>query len=588
MEQVWKSNQSFFLFSALSENRKTQTQRSTLAHISSDSHPSLSRATLAVYALALCVVSLTYSLITEHIWEDSFITLRSAENVVNGQGLTYHVGTRVHTFTSPINVLMLALCYALSGKGTYLATLWWYRVFSIVAFAGSGVLMLQAAARAVPRWSVSLWWLAVMYLFDAKSVVFSSNGMETAYMLLFVAWAAYLLSPPQPEKWVARGLCWAGLMWSRPDGCVYIGAFIIAEYLFSGSNRKLLVRSFAKSAVLGAVVYGPWFFWAWSYYGSPIPNTIIAKSNPDGAIAQFWKTLERFPERFLYEVAEVFRHVQTGLGFIVENSTAQLVSDLTTKFLGIFCATYWLFPVKDRLGRMFSFCFALICVYFCYQPRTSNWYLPPASLLGFLTIERAAANFMQGIALSKRRMLITNASVALLSALAVGQFAIFVLTTWEMKIQQSEIEWKTRAPVGTWLHEHGKPSDTVYLEPLGYIGYFSGMTMHDFPGLASPTVVRLRRQKHLDFQSLIPEVNPDWVVLRPYELQQLHASDVWPAFEARYEIVQTFTAKTALEKYAFLPGKSYMKADLAFGIFQRKRALQLPAQVDLQPGPSHL
>ena len=50
-----------------------------------------------------------------------------------------------------------------------------------------------------------------------------------------------------------------------------------------------------------------------------------------------------------------------------------------------------------------------------------------------------------------------------------------------MKIQQAEIEMGTRAKVGTWLREHSQPGDTVFLEPLGYIGYFSGLRMHDFP-----------------------------------------------------------------------------------------------------------
>ena len=76
-------------------------------------------------------------------------------------------------------------------------------------------------------------WLAIVYAFDIKLVAFSTNGMETAYLLLFSP-GRYLLAP-QPERWLARGLCWAGLMWSRPDACVSIFALMLAEYLFNGS-----------------------------------------------------------------------------------------------------------------------------------------------------------------------------------------------------------------------------------------------------------------------------------------------------------------------------------------------------------------
>ena len=48
--------------------------------------------------------------------------------------------------------------------------------------------------------------------------------------------------------------------------------------------------------------------------------------------------------------------------------------------------------------------------------------------------------------------------------------------------RQIEIEMGNRVPVGLWLREHGQPQETVYTEPLGYIGYFSGMRMIDWPG----------------------------------------------------------------------------------------------------------
>jgi hypothetical protein len=539
---------------------------------------SLSPTTLLFYAITLCAVGFTYSAITNHIWEDAMITLRSAENLVNGHGLTYQVGTRIHTFTSPINVLLLALSYFLTGKGSYVATLWAYRVFSIAAFALSGVLLLQTVARAAPRWSLALWWLAIVYLFDGKSVVFSANGMETAFMLLFVAWAIYLISTPDASRWLARGLCWAGLMWSRPDGCVYIAALVSAELLFSGVDRRVLLRSFAKSAAIGFVVYGPWFFWAWSYYGTPVPNTVIAKSNPEGAIAQFWEMVDHSPERFLAVAASIFRNVQSVFGFVLENAASRRLSDIVTKCLGIFCTIYWLSPVKDRLGKIASFCFAFLCVYFTYQARTANWYLPPATLLGFVTLERAIATFVASNALSERRTFIKAASVSFIVFLALGQIIIFVLTTWEMRIQQAEIEIATRSQVGIWLREHGTPTDTVYLEPLGYIGYLSGMTMHDFPGLASPMIVKLRREKGLDFQSLILEVKPDWVVLRPQEFKDLVNSDSGAAFQQRYEMMQMFNAIPRLDKYedkyGFVPGKSYISADVAFGVFRRKLTSQ--------------
>ena len=72
--------------------------------------------------------------------------------------------------------------------------------------------------------------------------------METGFVLLFFGWAIYLLTVDE-NRWLARGLCWAGMMWMRPDGCVYIMAFGLAELLFIriGSRRNTLA-SLARSA----------------------------------------------------------------------------------------------------------------------------------------------------------------------------------------------------------------------------------------------------------------------------------------------------------------------------------------------------
>lgn len=59
---------------------------------------------------ALCVaVALVYVLITGHVWEDFLIKFRHSRNLVNGHGLVFTPGERVHGFTSAINTLLPAL-----------------------------------------------------------------------------------------------------------------------------------------------------------------------------------------------------------------------------------------------------------------------------------------------------------------------------------------------------------------------------------------------------------------------------------------------------------------------------------------------
>src|SRR5689334_23362834 len=79
-----------------------------------------------LFFVAACLVCLGYTLYTNQIWEDSLIALRQCENFIKGEGLTYNAGTRLQSFSSPLNVLLLTISSFLAGVGNYLHTFWLY------------------------------------------------------------------------------------------------------------------------------------------------------------------------------------------------------------------------------------------------------------------------------------------------------------------------------------------------------------------------------------------------------------------------------------------------------------------------------
>jgi hypothetical protein len=538
------------------------------------------RGMLVGYAVALCVVGLFYSFYTAQIWEDCLITLRHSENLLKGNGLTYNPGERVHGFTSPINVLLLAVCHLLTGQSSYIATCWLYRLFTIAAFAGSGVLLVKAFLAMTPRWTPAAWFVGIMYLFDGKSVAFSTNGMETGFMLASVAWAFYLLTQTQRDQWLMRGLCWAALMWSRPDGCLYITLLSLAELIFGQAPRRDTIISLAKSAGICLLTYGPWVAWAWGYYGSPIPHTVIAKGNIDnGNFTQLLRTVDNLITKLCLAAADVFRPVYYGedAGWIPQAALGRIVNGLT-KGAGIFCLIYWLFPTADRWGRMASFCFAGLCLYFSYMTLAFPWYYPPAVIFGLIALGRgltqlmaaarqrtsARANWLQ----FNRRALLAWAVIVLL---CVNQVMLFGLMSRKERIQQAEIEMGNRKVIGEWLKANGRPYESVYLEPLGYIGYFSGMKMIDYPGLVAPEVVKARKEKRglVDRITIIPELRPDWVVLRFNEYQYLTTTPIADRFRQEYSFVEKRNVSENLNAYGFLCGAASLQYDSAFAIFRR-------------------
>ena len=59
--------------------------------------------------IAALLLALGYALATDRVWEDYYITWKSSKNLAEGNGLVFHPGERVHTFTSPLGVLLPAL-----------------------------------------------------------------------------------------------------------------------------------------------------------------------------------------------------------------------------------------------------------------------------------------------------------------------------------------------------------------------------------------------------------------------------------------------------------------------------------------------
>ncbi len=59
--------------------------------------------------------------------------------------------------------------------------------------------------------------------------------------------------------------------YARPDFAIFL--IVVVIYLWV-SDRSILL----KSGGLAAALYAPWLVFTTWYYGSPVPNTIIAKS----------------------------------------------------------------------------------------------------------------------------------------------------------------------------------------------------------------------------------------------------------------------------------------------------------------------
>jgi len=473
--------------------------------------------------------------------------------------LVYYPGERVHGFTSPLGTLLPALCYLLTGARSYLGAIWAFRALSIVAFASGGLLLWRRMRLEEPEWALPRVALAVFYALEVKGVSFSINGMETAFMLLFLAWQVDLLCRDFPRRWLALGICWGCLMWTRPDGCIYIATLSAADLVFSERPKRRRLADLLKAALVCTAIYLPWFGWAWWYYGSPVPQTVLAKSNLVSWAGGSFNPVGRYVTGVAKVFLPIYYEMGDGLGWYPG------IFGWCTG-LGIFSAAYWLLPLRDRLGRACSLAFAMIGLYLTMLNYMFPWYAPPALMLGLIVLARGVPTLI-GLVAGRGRVAGIIAGT-LLAAIAAERALMYTYTAYQMKIQTAEVEMGNRAKLGLWLKKHMQPGDTVYLECVGYIGYFSEARIRDWPGLVAPQVSELARREGCDFNSVVPALNPSWVVLRPWEAQRM--AERVTSFTHDYDPVVRFDVSAQLRAHQFLPGRMYPTNDATFIVFQRR------------------
>lgn len=543
-----------------------------LASTSSDGR--VDRAKWAVFVFVFAV-AIGWALATNHVWEDYYITYRSSRNLATGHGLVFNHGERLHTFTSPLGVLLPAAASVVTGNGSDAAAIWVFRIWSALAFAGAAVLLLRLGRRLAFGGWVPLA-LVLLVALDAKSLDFSTNGMETGLLLLFLAWALNeMLAPAADTKFWRLGLAWAGLMWTRPDSFLYIGLLGVAVLLFndaarSGLTRVQWLRRFVLAGVVCSLVYLPWIVWATWYYGSAVPHTVVAKGNlADEAKTALGviKTFASFPWA-VWSGSTALESSFLPSYYQIGGWPAPVVA--VARFVALVLAFQWVWPLWRWEVRVASFTFCGLQVYLSYFPFFPfPWYLPGPAALAMVTIVGTAAQVpaLSASPIAGRRRWPAVAVSALLAALLAGEGWLTWQMMRQMKVEQTLSANAVRKATGLWLKEHARPGDTVFMEPLGHIAYFSEMKTLDFPGLSSREVVRAMKAVGRDWGRLIEYLSPDWLVLRPAEIEKIRRS-IPRVVNETYQFAMEFNSLPLVQQQAVY-GRAYVEHDSRWVVFRR-------------------
>jgi len=522
------------------------------------------RKIIIVSSILTFTICMALALVTDHRWEDWYITFRASKNLAMGNGLVFTPGEYLMSYTSPLGTLIPAGLKRIFLHLDDDFALWAYRIVSAMILSLVPIFITKALTKLSVDTPIILFTL-FLFIFNFLIIDMSINGMEAAFMVFFLAYLCFIIITVPTNLIWHLAICMAGLLYSRPDSFIYGGALLFSNFLFLskpfGVSRMKSLGILFQSVVVAILIFLPWVIWTWVYYGTPIPNTISAKSG-NTSMVEIWGRISYYLLHY-WGLKDIFLPPYERFG-------GWNYFQKFAFYFSLILSLYWLNFKANSLGRALSFALFLLFIYQSCVTWAAPWYLPSVAIV---------AIFVSGIILSDlhiflKRVFKEDSKLPRFFVYSIGtSFALFTISVFilgaiQIRYQQQLVEFGNRKKIGLWLHDQKKPGDTVFMECLGYIGFYSGLKTYDWPGMSSIEMVKARQHlKTDDFGTLIKYLKPVWLVLRPNEadmIEQKHQG----LLTTQYEVVKKFDVTKDVDAAPFYFGKPYLYVDANFSVFK--------------------
>jgi hypothetical protein len=500
-------------------------------------HPRWFSRVLILIIVSAVLIRLFYWIYTDRTWEDALITVLHSENAASGLGLTHvHPGEPpLHGFTSPLSVL-LPLVGDLFHVGFGLSFLKFLSALcgGIAAWLGARVCLNLG----LPR---SLALTAAAYLaFEHHQIMWGMAGMETQVVTVAYLYSIHCLQ--RGTQW-RKGLSLGFAMLARPDAAIWVGIACVVELWRAWKSGAW--RSLVPVAAGLTVLYAPWLIFTFLYYGSPVPNTIVAKSM---GLASVFAQLEGQPilaqaQLLLGRLWTIFATLGPVYGGNGGGGFQPAWGGMGISSLVILLALPGMVAAlrKRRLDALLVYAF--LGAYTLYLTFFANtiflWYTAPVTAVGII-------GSAYGLWWVLERFLAQPFRVRVALDLGVPYVLSIMLilpaTMYSDKCIQRYVESGTREQVGRYLGSVAKASDTIGSESLGYIAYYSRRPILDYPGLCSRKVVQYLRDypRERNLLAMMYYLRPTFLVLRPQEYLTKDGRIEYPWIERDYELLRVF------------------------------------------------
>jgi hypothetical protein len=297
-------------------------------------------------------------------------------------------------------------------------------------------------------------------------------------------------------------------------------AFIVFIFIFIKKRIEVF-----KYFIIPFLLYICWEIFLDIYYGSFIPNSMIAKLVLySGHQDSIFPNLELIISKF----------------FVIGYFSSSIITIL---FLG---GIYLVIKKKLHLIDMISWFIIYYLALILSKTHIFAWYLIPP-LFVFITISGISIIFISKWINDKLNFKYFNLIVF------IG-ITLFSTLTLYLKIVQIKTEYnyeqEVRVKLGKYLDENTPKNASVFLEPIGIIGYYSNRYIYDDAALISPQFLDLNRLPNTPETRFkkIELVKPDYLVIRDRYLNEFYSKTKLKDF---YQSVKTFNYPSNSNSFEF-------------------------------------
>lgn len=404
--------------------------------------------------------------------DDTFITLRYAGNLAQGNGVVFNPGDYTEGYSSTVWVFVLAGIARL-GFDTLAAA----KVLGLLASLSLCLLMYFV----LHRMSVDppIRFLTVLVLATIPGLhIHGVSGMETLPFALSIA--VLIALPLLTSSPHLRNLLLPPLLLLiaafRPEGVLLFAAASAVWIIRAQRSRLRILVILAWVALILLFVLRYW------YYGSLLPNTWMAKPSP----LLHHLTRDPFSAGSMTTLIGAFGHV--FLAF-----PGGLVG-------AVFLLPLMILPVLRRqdLVRCSAIAAALTGGLFVTYA-AEDWmpgyrfalpYQFPLLLLAAIGVQSVLHGTKPGTGRQRRGIVIAVAAMLFVynTGMTAYWFHRYRNTTVNPALDAAQY-----APIGTWLKRHSSPGDRILAYEVGAVSYYSERSVVDYEGLVTREVANIVR-----------------------------------------------------------------------------------------------